>query len=48
MKLLLAAGIASMSLLWIAPAPAHPPRTESAVILVIEQPAPVGELCPFV
>ena len=48
MKLLIAAGIASVSLLWIAPMPADPPRAESAVVLVIEQPAPADDLCPFV
>jgi hypothetical protein len=47
MKLLLAADIAAMSLLWIVPVPADPPRTESAVVLVIEQPAPVEDPCPF-
>jgi hypothetical protein len=48
MKLLLAAGIASMSLLWIVPVPTDGPRTRSAVVLVIEQSAPVDDLCPFV
>lgn len=48
MKLLIAAGIASMSLLWIVPTPAGPPRTGSAAVLVIEQPAPADGLCPFV
>ncbi|MFI7544764.1 hypothetical protein [Actinoplanes sp. NPDC049599] len=47
-KLLIAAGIASMSLLWIAPVPTDPPRTESTIVLVIEQPAPADGLCPFV
>ena len=48
MKLLIAAGVASMSLLWFVPVPADPPRTESAAVLVVEQPAPADELCPFV
>jgi hypothetical protein len=48
LKLLIAAGIASMSLLWIVPGPADPPRTESAIVLVIEQPAPADDLCPLV
>jgi hypothetical protein len=47
MKLLVAAGVASMSLLWIAPTPSDPPRTESAVLLVIEQPEPAADLCPL-
>ena len=46
MKLLFAAGIASMSLFWM-PVPADPPRIGSAV-LVIEQPAPADDPCPFV
>ena len=36
MKLMFAAAIASMSLLWIAPVPAASLRTEAAVVLVIE------------
>jgi hypothetical protein len=48
MKLLFAAGIASMSLFWIVPVPTDPPRTESAVVLVIDQPAPAEDLCPLV
>jgi hypothetical protein len=48
MKLLIAAGIAPMSLLWIVPTPADPPRTGSAAVLVIDQPAAADDLCPFV
>jgi hypothetical protein len=48
MKLLFAAGIASMSLFWIAPVPTDPPSAASAVVLVIGQPAPAESLCPLV
>ena len=48
MKLLFAAGIASMSLLWIVPVPTDPPRVESAVVLVLEQSAAANDLCPLV
>jgi hypothetical protein len=43
-----AAAIGLMSLLWIAPVPADPPRTDSSILLVIEQAAPVCHPCPFV
>jgi hypothetical protein len=48
MKLLIAAGIGSIPPLWLVPAPTDPPHTESATVLVIEQPAPVADLCPLV
>ncbi|WP_433728493.1 hypothetical protein ACQP2Y_15080 [Actinoplanes sp. CA-051413] len=48
MKLAVALAVALTSLLWIAPGPADPPHPESAIVLVIEQPAPVDDLCPRV
>ena len=48
MKLVFAAAIASMSLFWVAPVPTDPPRTDSSLLLVIEQPSAAAELCPFV
>jgi hypothetical protein len=48
MKLMFAAAIALMSLPWIAPMPADSPNTDSAIVIVIERPAPVNPLCPTV
>ena len=48
MKLLFAAAVASMSLFWIGPTPADPPPVASDVVLVLEQPAPADDLCPYV
>jgi hypothetical protein len=48
MKLTLAAAAGLMSLPWIVTLPVDPPHTDSAIVLVIEQPAPVGDDCPLV
>jgi hypothetical protein len=48
MKLMFAAAIALMSRPWIAPMPADLPNTDSAIVIVIEQPAPVNPICPAV
>ena len=47
MSLTFVAAIALMSLPWIVPAPVDPPGVDSAIVLVVEQPALTGHDCPF-
>ncbi|WP_444948104.1 hypothetical protein [Micromonospora ureilytica] len=48
MKLTFVAAVGLMSLPWIVPDPVDPPRSDPAIVLVIEQPDPAGYDCPYV
>jgi hypothetical protein len=47
MKLTFVAAVGLMSLPWILPVPVDPPSIDSAIVLVVGQPAPVADDCPW-